>query len=619
MLSDFHSVNVISHPVEVIKRDDGTQIVRCTTPLGDYARNLTDRIEYWAERTPDTVFLAQRGSDGLWEQLTYAESVQRIRAIATWLLKQNLSAERPIACLSGNSSEHLLIALAALYIGVPYSPVSTAYSLISTDFGKLRHVFDTITPGLIFVDNLGPYRDAIDTVAPRTPVVAITTDHAMDGCLNPVTPFAELLTETDPEAISRANAEVNGDTIAKFLFTSGSTGMPKAVINTQRMLCANQVMLNSVMAFLKDEPPIMLDWLPWNHTFGGNHNAGIVFYNGGTLYIDQGKPTEGAIGVTLDNLRDVSPTVYFNVPKGYELLVKKLREHPDVAKSFFSRLKLMYFAAAGLSQHIWDALDELAIEHTGKKIPMMTGLGSTETAPAALFASIEECASGVIGTPAPGIELKLVPNGDKLEARIKAPTITPGYWRSPELTRDAFDEEGYYCLGDAFRYIDPDKPNRGFRFDGRVSEDFKLDTGTWVSVGTLRAHVIHFFAPYVQDLVIAGHNESFVSAMVFPDMTHCRELVAGSESLSDEEVLTHPHLREKFLQMLTDMAAQSTGSSTRIRRMRILTEPPSIDAHEVTDKGSLNQRAILKNRATLVDELYAEIPGPDILALDSSR
>ncbi|MAZ06103.1 MAG: feruloyl-CoA synthase [Halomonas sp.] len=616
MLSDFHPVNVVNHPIDVQYRDDGCQIVRCKSGLGEYARTLTDRLEYWADTTPDRVFLAQRGANEEWEKLTYADTVRQMKAIATWLLTQNLSEDRPLVILSGNSTEHFMMALAALYIGVPYSPISTAYSLVSTDFGKLRHVFDTITPGLIFVDNLGPYRDAIDTVAPNTPVVAITADHAMDGCCNPITRYDELLEETDDAAVARANEAVSGDTIAKFLFTSGSTGMPKAVINTQRMLCANQAMLRSVLAFLADEPPVMLDWLPWNHTFGGNHNAGIVMYNGGTLYIDHGKPTDGAIGITLNNLRDVAPTVYFNVPKGYELLVKKLRENPDVARSFFSHVKLMYFAAAGLSQHIWDALDELAIEHTGKKVPMLTGLGSTETAPAALFASIEECASGVIGTPAPGIELKLVPNGGKLEARIKAPTITPGYWREPGLTEKAFDEEGYYCLGDAFKYIDPEQPDRGFRFDGRVSEDFKLDTGTWVSAGTLRAHVIHFFAPYVQDVVIAGHNKSFVSAMVFPDWQHCRELANNSSNMTETELAEHPHVRETFQRRLEEMAAHSTGSSTRVQRLRLLIEPPEIDNHEVTDKGSINQRAVLENRAALVDELYSDQPSPDILKLD---
>jgi len=616
MLADFHSINVKKFDVEIENRANGEQIVRCTTPLAEYAETWIDRLEHWADTAPERVFVAQRDPEGHWDTISYGQALARVRSIADWLLTQNLSADRPLACLSGNSNEHLLIALAAMYIGVPYSPISTAYSLISTDFGKLRHVFELLTPGLVFVDNLGPYRDAIDAVAGDLPLVALATDHGDDNLSNPVTRFGELLNREPTDEVEHARAAINGDTIAKFMFTSGSTGMPKAVIINQRMMCANQVMINGMMAFLKDEPPVLVDWLPWNHTFGGNHNVGIVLYNGGSLYIDHGKPTEKAFDITLNNLADVAPTVYLNVPSGYELLVKRLRERPDIAKTFFSRLKLTLFAAAGLSQHIWDALDALAIEYTGKKIPMITGLGATETAPSALFASIEESASGVVGTPLPGVEMKLVPNGDKLEARIRAVTVTPGYWRAPEQTANAYDEEGFYCLGDAVKYIDPEQPNRGFRFDGRVSEDFKLNTGTWVSVGALKAHIIHFFAPYVQDVVIAGHDNAYVSAIVIPDLDHCRTLVPNSQEMSAPELLGTPHLRETFQRLLEEMAKTSTGSSTRIRRMLLLDTPLSIDLGEVTDKNSINQRAVLKNRAHLVEDLYSDRPSDAVFGLD---
>lgn len=617
MLADFHPVNVNNYGVDVEIREDGVQIVRCPQPLAEYAEHMIERLEFWAAEAPERVFIAQRDAQDDWDSITYADTLKHVRALAAWLVTQDLGPERPLVCLSGNSNEHLLISLAAMYIGIPFAPISTAYSLVSTDFGKLRHIFDLLTPGMVFVDNLGPFRDAIDAVVPTTtPLIAVSSAHALDELNNPVFDFNELLqTPTSPLA-EAAKARIDGDTIAKFMFTSGSTGMPKAVINTQRMLCANQEMIRSIMAFLKDEPPIMVDWLPWNHTFGGNHNIGIALYNGGSLYIDHGKPTEKAFDISLNNLRDVAPTVYFNVPKGYELLVKKLRQSPDIAKTFFSRLQLTHFAAAGLSQHIWDALDALAIEHTGKKIPMITGLGATETAPSALFASIEECASGVIGTPLPGIEMKLVPNGDKLEARIRAVSVTPGYWRAPELTAQAFDEEGFYCLGDAMKYIDPERPNRGFRFDGRVSEDFKLDTGTWVSVGNLRAHLIHFFAPYVQDVVIAGHDRAYVSAMIFPDLGHCRALVPNSDELSDCELLRARHLRETFQRLLEQMAEASTGSSTLIRRMRLLDQPPAIDLNEVTDKGSINQRAVLKSRDELVRDMYSEQPSEEVFRLE---
>ncbi|MFD1382067.1 feruloyl-CoA synthase [Rhodanobacter aciditrophus] len=605
MTSEFHPVKVVSHPVSVEKRSNGEQIVHSQTPLVEYARCLTDRVAYWAEKTPDTVCIAQRDSSGAWEEYTYSETLTKVRELASWLLTQNVSPERPIAFLCGNSVQHLLLALAGSYIGVPHAPISPAYSLIATDYSKLKHVIDSLTPGLVIVDKLAPYEKAIAATCERDVTVAVMDDGVKANLIsNPIIGFSKFWKMPINAEIEKRNAEVNGDTVAKILFTSGTTGMPKGVMNTQRMLCANAVMIRETMAFLKDETPVMVDWLPWNHTFGGNHNVSIALYNGGSLYLDDGKPTETHFHKTLTNLAEVAPTVYFNVPKGFELLVKKLQQDDVLAQQFFSRLRLMFFAAAGMAQHIWDAIDELSIKHTGKKIPIVTGLGCTETAPSVTFASIEESASGVIGTPAPGISIKLVPNEGKLEARVKAVSVMPGYWRQPELSQKAFDEEGFYCLGDAFAFLDENTPNRGFRFDGRVSEDFKLDSGTWVSAGTLRSKFISAFAPLAQDIVLCGSNRSDITGLVFPDVNHCQALIENGVDLSVEELVNHPTVRAAFEEKLKAFAAQGTGSSTVVQRILLQHVAPSIDAHEVTDKGSLNLRNVQSHRADQVEMLY---------------
>jgi len=613
---EFHAVNIKDFGVSIENAADGVQYVTSAEPLSDYPVKLTDKLVHWATETPDTVLVSQRGESGEWESLTFAETLERVRSIASWMLTQNLSNDRPVVILSGNSTEHLLVALASMYIGVPFSPISTAYSLISSDYGKLRHVFDTLTPGLIFTDNLGPYRDAIDAVnTGKAPVLTCSADHATDGLTYSVSNLSEALNTAASTEADAVHAGLTGDAIAKFLWTSGSTGMPKAVINTQQMICANQEMVRSVYAFLKDEKPVILDWLPWNHTFGGNQNIGMAVYNGGTFYIDEGKPVPKMIHHTLENLKEISPTIYFNVPKGYELMAKELKANPEIAKSLFKNLKMFFFAGAGLAQHVWDQLDELSVEHTGKKVPMVTGLGATETAPSVLFASVTESASGVVGSPAPGIKLKLLPNGDKTEIRVKAVTITPGYWRKEEQTKKAYDEEGYYCLGDAVKWIDPAEPNRGLLFDGRVSEDFKLDTGTWVSVGALRASLVHHFAPYVQDAVICGRDRGYIAAMIFPDWAHLQALVPGGKDMDNETLVAQPHVKEVMAERLEQMAGSSTGSSTRVKRITILTELPSIDGNEITDKGSINQRAVMSRREGIMNSLYEENPADHVISL----
>ena len=589
----------------------GVIYVRSTVPLPPYAEKLTERLDHWAAVAPERTFIAQRDETGAWRELSYAETRRRARRIAAGLLARGLSPERPLAILSGNDIEHALLGLGAYYAGIPYAPISPAYSLISTDFGKLRFILDLITPGLVFACDGAAYGRAIAAVVPPDTELVVTRN---PPAARPVTAFDDLLTSADEAAVDAAHAAVGPDTIAKFLFTSGSTGSPKGVINTQRMICANQVMLNTALAFMQDEPPVIVDWLPWNHTFGGNHNVGLVLYNGGSLYIDDGKPTPAGIHETVRNLREIAPTIYFNVPKGYEALLPHLRREPALRERFFSRLRLNFFSGAGMAKYLWDALDEIAVETCGERILMLTGLGATESAPFAIWCNKDQTGSGRIGLPAPGVELKLVPVDGKLEARLRGPNITPGYWRQPDLTAALYDKEGFYRMGDAVRFVDPDDHTRGLLFDGRISEDFKLATGTWVSVGPLRAQFIGHFAPYVRDVVIAGLDRGDVRVLVFPDLDACRELAELPAAAETAAVLNHPRVRALFADRLASLAAQATGSSNRIVALMLLEQGPSIDRGEMTDKGSINQRAVLAHRDGLVEELYAGT-SPHVIAL----
>ncbi len=461
---------------------DCSVIIRHRDDLPAYPDRFTHWLEHWAQTAPTRVYLARRDHGGDWTRLTYAEAFQKVRALGAALLQRCLSPDRPVAILSGNGIEHALLALACMHVGIPYAPISVAYSLISTDFAKLRQILDLLTPGLVFVDDGRKFARAIAATLPATTEIVAVENHG--GTL-----FTDLLV-TDPGDVDIDAGRVTPDTIAKLLFTSGSTGTPKGVINTNRMLCANQLQIAVSLPFLTEEPPVLVDWTPWNHTFGGNHDFGLVLANGGTLYIDDGKPVAGAaMEESIRNLREVSPTFYLNVPKGYEELVKYLKREPALRQTFFARVKLLFYAGAAITQHVWDDLDTLAIETTGTKIQMLAGFGSTETAPFALICRPDHATAGVVGLPSPGIDLKLVPNADKMEARIRGPNITPGYWRNPEKTAEAFDEQGFYRFGDAMRWVDPARREFGLMFDGRITEDFKLATGTWVSVGPLRAPV----------------------------------------------------------------------------------------------------------------------------------
>ena len=595
--------------VVVERRPDGTVHLKSPHALAPYPAKLTERLDHWAATTPERIFLAQRDASGGWRKLTYAQTLEQVRCIGAALLRRDLSPERPIVILSGNDIEHALVGLAAMYIGVPYAPISPAYSLISQDFGKLRSIIELLTPGLVFTADGEPYRRAIEAVVPREVEVVVARNPLAS---RPTTLLQALLTPTASGAVDPAHAQVGPDTIVKFLFTSGSTGTPKAVINTQRMWCSNQAMLLSQLAYFEDEPPVIVDWSPWHHTAGGNHNFGFVLYSGGTLYIDEGKPVPGLIETTVRNLREVATNWYFTVPKGYEALLPYLRADAQLRNTFFRRLKVLWFAGAALSQSVFDEMQELALAACGERIMFLTGLGSTESAPMAIARMWQSKDSTNMGVPVPGVELKLVPCEGKLEARLRGPNIMPGYWRQAELTAAAFDPEGFYKLGDALKFQDPDDPGEGLLFDGRIAEDFKLSTGTWVNVGPLRARLLAELEPYARDVVIAGADCDEIGALIFPNLEACRRLAGDdvADVTADAGVLAELRAR------LTAFAGSSTGSSNRICRAILLSEPPLLDAGEMTDKGSINQRAVLTRRAELVAELYAPEPSARVIVID---
>jgi feruloyl-CoA synthase len=584
----------------------GTRYLRAETALDDYSERMTDRLVHWAQVAPERTFMAQRerlpqGGTGDWVRVSYAEALHKARSIAQGLLARGLDAERPVAILSENSIDHALMALGCLFAGIPYCPVSPPYSLVSQDFEKLRHVLQTLTPGLVFAADGKRYGRAIAaTIGPEVEVVL--GEGTLDG--RPTTSFAELAATPATAAVDAALRATGPDTIIKFLFTSGSTKLPKAVINTHRMWCANQQQLRHSIPALGDEPPVLVDWLPWNHTFGGNHNVGIVIDNGGTLYIDDGKPTPGGIAETLRNLREIAPTVYFNVPTGFEAIALAMETDAELRRNLLSRVRMFFYAGAALAQPVWDSLHKTQEAEVGERIVMGTGLGMTESGPFALYITGPQVQSGDLGLPAPGIEIKLVDVDGKTEVRYRGPNITPGYWRAPEATAEAFDEEGFFATGDAVTWIDESNIHRGLRFDGRIAEDFKLATGTFVSVGPLRARIIAAGAPYIQDVVLTGINLKEVGALIFPTPA-VRKLAGLAPDASLREVLDSAPVRAHFQQLLDQLSAQSTGSANRIARAYLVSEAPSIDKGEVTDKGSINQRAVLKHRADVAEALHA--------------
>ncbi|MBX3659000.1 MAG: feruloyl-CoA synthase [Ramlibacter sp.] len=583
----------------------GVRYLRAEQPLDGHPERMTDRLKHWAHAVPGQTFMARRarqadGSTGDWQHLTWGEAWRQARNIAQGLIDRGLSAERPVAILSENDLEHALLALGCLVAGVPYVPVSPPYSLVSQDFDKLRHVLKTTTPGLVFAADGARYGRAIAaTVAADIPVVL--THGRLEGRAS--TAFSDLAATPATDAVDRAMAATGPDTIVKFLFTSGSTKLPKAVINTQGMWCANQQQMAQSMPVLAEAPPVLVDWLPWNHTFGGNHNFGMVVFHGGTLYIDDGKPTPALMGETLRNLREIAPTVYFNVPTGFEAIALAMKTDDALRRNLLSRVRMFFYAGAALAQPVWDSLYESQEREIGERIVMGTGLGMTESSPFAIFITNPNVNAGDLGVPTPGLELKLVDTDGKTEVRYKGPNITPGYWRAPEATAEAFDEEGFFCTGDAVKWIDETDVHLGLKFDGRIAEDFKLATGTFVSVGPMRARIIAAGAPYVQDVVLTGLNMKEVGAMVFPTgAVRALSGLAADAPLAD--VLNSPAVLARFQQLVDDLAKTATGSANRVARLCLLSEPPTIDRGEITDKGSINQRAVLMHRADTVAALH---------------
>jgi len=568
--------------------------------LEAFPTKITDKLVHWAATKPNHTFIGRRNPITRdWVKLSYAETLEKTKSVAQYLLNLEFSPNETVVILSENSLEHALLVLASVHIGITYTPISPPYSLVSDDFGKLKHCLELMTPKVIFAQSSKVYQKAIELSKTLFPDAIIVTADGENGVC-----FEEMLQVKATADVEEAASKVTADTIAKVLFTSGSTGLPKGVMNHQGMWCANLQQITQVLPFMQEQPPIFIDWLPWNHTFGSNHNFGLALYNGGTILIDDGKPTPKGIEETVQNLREISPTAYFNVPKGFEMLIPYLEKEPALRESFFRNLNILFYAGASLAQPVWNRLEELAVETIGVKIPIITGLGCTESGPSAMFANWGGAFSGLLGVPVAGMNVKLVPDGDKVEARYKASNVTKGYWRNPEATAAAFDEEGYYKTGDAVKFLDETNPDKGLVFDGRIAEDFKLSTGTWVNVGVLKAKVISTGSPIIQDVVLAGLDKEYIGAILFLNADACRKLANLTPEISNKDAFLHKEVEQFINNWLIEFNKTSTGSSTVIKKYVIALEAPSIDLGEITDKGSLNQRAVLKHRADLVNEMY---------------
>jgi feruloyl-CoA synthase len=593
----------------VIREDraDGSIILRAAQPLAAYEPSLARLFRSAVERHPDRLLMAERDATSAWAGVTYAQARRKADAVAQALIDRGLSAERPVMVLSGNAVEHGLMTLACYTAGIPVSPISVAYSLQSHDHAKLKYINELLTPGLVYVSDTAPFAKALAHVS--APIVA-----GKNGANLPnVTLFSELEKAQPGAAVEQAVAAITPDTIAKFLFTSGSTSLPKGVINTHGMLTANQQQSVQTWPFIEDDPMVLVDWLPWNHTFGSNYNFNLILQQAGTLYIDGGKPLPALVGQTVQNLREIAPTIYFNVPAGYGALLPFLEKDDSLARHFFSRVRLLFYAGASLPQDMWDRLEALAIRITGMRVPMTSAWGTTETSPLATSAHALLERAGNVGVPVPGVDVKLVPAGSKLEVRVRGPNITPGYWRRPDLTASMFDEDGYYLPGDAVRFADPDDPDRGLIFDGRTAEDFKLTNGTWVAVGALRVGAIAAASPVLQDAIVCGEGRDQVGLVAWLNAAGCKQITGEDGDLAF--YAAHPKVQTHLRDAFGRWNKVNTGATMRVARVLLLPDMPSIDRNEITDKGYINQRVALECRKAEGQRLFDGNPHPDVVVI----
>jgi len=580
----------------------GGLILRSPMPLEPYAANLCSYLLEWAEQAPGRTFIAERTAAGEWRHLSYTDALTSTRALAQGLIDLGVSSAHPLMILSENSIDNALLQLAAMFVGLPVAPVSPAYSLMSQDFGKLMYVFDLLQPKAVFAADADVYSDALSALNTQG-VSVVVKRNAPEGI--DATLIDQLLATKATDAVDAAYSRVGPDTIAKILFTSGSTGLPKGVINTHRMMCSNQQAMAQVWPFITQRPPVLVDWLPWNHTFGGNHNFNMILRNGGSLYIDSGKPAPGLIEATIENLRDIAPTVYFNVPRGFQMLAPFLEKDPSLRDHFFSNLDTIFYAAAALPQDLWERIENLSLAAIGEKIAMTSAWGLTESAPLATSIHFPATGAGVIGLPVPGTELKMLPNSGKMELRLRGPCMTPGYFKRDDLTKESYDDDGFYRTGDAGKFVDPDDPAKGILFDGRVAEDFKLLTGSWVSTGMVRVAAISACAEVIQDAVVTGHDRDEIGLLIIPNVVGMANIANLNSDAPLSDLLDNDTARQTLCDSLAAHNSQNPASSTRIARVVFLKEPLDIDAGEITDKGYVNQRAVLERRHALVEQLYS--------------